>query len=82
MRCDDKSTYPTRFEAETVGIGLIAKHRQAKRLPGITLLYPTPPTHVYRCPNCDRWHLTSHPERLESHFTTQAYPLVSPTVKR
>jgi hypothetical protein len=82
MRCDEKNTYPTRFEAESVGVGLIAKHRQAKRLPSITLLYVTPPTHVYRCPICDRWHLTSHPERLGQDFATQTYPLIPPTVKR
>lgn len=47
--CDSKNRYATRSEAE-LAIRSCAEHG-------------TRGLHAYRCPYCNKWHLTSHPQR-------------------
>lgn len=47
--CERKNRYASRYEAELTAAEC-ADHG-------------APPLHVYRCPYCNGWHLTSKPER-------------------
>lgn len=74
VACAQKRGYGSRLEAESVLAGVLQKRRgRSEASERYRAAHPADPTHVYRCPVCDRWHLTSKPLAGVRHVMAAAH---------